>query len=576
MSAGCLFSNRQGVETVQIKYPKHRLCAWLIIICAGCIWPIIGKAHVSLDSVPETQITSGVVNKEITIMPQLNKLNFGFGRHRGIEFFYEKTMSRIFFQDKQLRAKIRNVQIEPSQISLDLYHPVLGAGTIRFEYSPQLLKQTTVQEIQNILLETLGDENHRYVFVDPSSKLYHLWSCNHFADAARMTRMKREDADRQGYRPSGFCFKKVVYLPDLAIEKAIEAEWSMRLRHYEPIEKESAKQTRLSAIGEKVLKNWPVKLLGYDYAFYLASSSDINAFAIPTGKIVITSALYDSLDNDDELEALVAYAIAHIEQRHSLKKYYDCLEDEENTDAMKKLATLAGALAGPASGGLSGALSMALPGESCSLQSLIGYHNDSVHQADSMVALYFDIQKNDRHGVASLIKKLHFSQLIVKLHPDLRLNPQKNPDDSRLRRVKKTEFRYFNEGRHFILKRNKKPPVQLTLKYHQIFEDENSVHIYLDEKDLLQLDQVKDGETELWLSISNETGAHRFEHQKALLTEDMWGAHLTFSAIQDKNVRSLQDIETIVLSVGSTSGPSDRLNNQPVRNYTFVPGRVDW
>ena len=133
-----------------------------------------------------------------------------------------------------------------------------------------------------------------------------------------MARIKREDAEQQGYRPSGFCFKKVVYLPDLAVEKAIEAEWAMRLRNYEPIEKKSANQTHLTQIGEKVLKNWPFKLLGYHYAFYLSSSSDINAFAIPTGKIIITTALFDSLDSDDELEALLVYAIAHVEQRHSL------------------------------------------------------------------------------------------------------------------------------------------------------------------------------------------------------------------------------------------------------------------
>jgi hypothetical protein len=360
------------------------------------------------------------------------------------------------------------------------------------------------------------------------------------------------------------------------VEKAIEAEWAMRLRHYEPIEKDSEKQARLSEMGHNVLKNWPFKLLGYDYAFYLASSSEINAFAIPTGKIIITTALYDSLDNKDELEALLAYAIAHIEQRHSLKKYYDCIEDEEYSDAMKKLATLAGALAGPAGGGLTGALTIALPGESCSPQSLIGYHYDYVHQADSMVALYFDVHKKSRQEVASLVKKLQFSQLAVNLHPDLRLNPQKYPNNSRLRRVKKTQFRFFNEGRHFVLNRKNKPPVRLNLKFHQIFEDENNVHIYLDEKMLLQLDQVKNDVAAVGLAISDKIGVHRFENQNDLLIEDMWGAHLTFSATEGKKQKFLQGIEKIVLTVGPARGPNERIANQPVRDYTFVPGTVAW
>lgn len=564
---------------MQSIYQKSSVWICLIILSATWNSPAFGRdgTDIFFDKKSKTQIISDVLDKELAIMPQLNKLNFGFGRYRGIEYYYEKTISKIFFQDKKLNAKIIDVSIEESEITLELSHPILGTGTVNFSFSANLLQQTTHQDIQKILLETLGDENHQYVILDPAGKLYHLWSCNHFADPSREARMKREDADQQGYRPSEFCFKKVVYLPELSVEKAIAAKWSMRLRNYEPIEKESEKQTHLSAIGKKVLKNWPFKLLGYNYAFYLSSSSEINAFAIPTGKIIITTALFDSLDKDDELEALLVYAIANIEQRHSLKNYYDCLEDQEYTNAMKKLATVAGALTGPAGGGISGALNLALPGESCSPQSLIGYPSDYVQQADSMVALYFNIHKKERQEVVSLIKKLQFSELTVKLHPDLRLhNPPKIPDNTRIRRVQNIKFKYFNEGNHFVLKRSGKPPVQLNLKYHQIFKKENKVHIYLDEKALLQLDQSKNGKTVMWLSITDKTGVHRFAHQKDLLTEDVWGAHLTFSAATGKKKKFLQDTEKIVLTVGPARGPNDKLNDQPLKVYTFVPGTIEW
>lgn len=572
---GFYFGKRTGVQIVH-KHPKRQLAVCLIIICTSWIWPAIGSAQAALDQASKDQIINAVLNKEIGVMPQLNKLNFGFGRHKGLEYFYEKTMSKVFFQDTKLNAKIIDVTIEASEIALEIFHPVLGPGTIRFEFSKKFLKQTTPQDIQTILLETLGDENHQHVVLDPANKTYHLWSCNHFDNPALMTRMKREDAEQQGYQPSGFCFRKVVYLPDLALEKAIEAEWSMRLRHYEPIENDSEKQMQLSEIGETVLKNWPFELLGYDYAFYLTRSDELNAYAIPTGKIIITTALFNSLDNNDELEALLAYAIAHIEQRHSLKRYFDCIEDEEYSDAMKKIATLAGALAGPAGGGISSALNMALPGESCSPQSLIGYQHDYVHQADAMVALYFDIHKNNRQGLATLIKKLQFNQLATNLHPDLRFNLKKNQNASRLRRVNKTQFRYFNDGGHFVLNRNNKPPVQLKLKYQQIFEDENKVFIYVDEKALLQLNQVKDGKVIMWLSIADKTGTHRFEHQEDLLTEDMWGAHLAFSAPSDKKKEFFEDTGKIVLTVAPAEGPSDRRNSEPIRSHTFVPGKVEW
>ena len=510
-------------------------------------------------------------------MPQLNKLNFGFGRYRGIAYYYEKTISKIFFQDKKLSAEIIDISIEESEITLELAHPILGTGTVNFSFSADLIQQTTQQDIQKILLETLGDENHQYVVLDPANKLYHLWSCNHFADPSREARMKREDADQQGYLPSKFCFKKIVYLPQLSIEKAIEAEWVMRLRNYEPIEKESEKQIQLSSVGKKVLKNWPFQLLGYNYAFYLTESSEINAFAIPSGKIIITTALFDSLNKNDELTALLVFAVANIEQRYSLKNYYDCVEDQEYTDAMKKLATVAGALGGPAGGGIAGALNLALPSESCSPKSLISYQHDSVQQADAMVALYFDIHKKERQEAVSLIKKLQFSELTVKLHPDLRMHhPHKIPDNTRIRRMQNIKFMYFNENNHFIFKRSGKPPVQLNLKYQQIFNKENKVHIYLDQKALMQLEQTKDDKTVIWLSVTDKSGVHRFKHQNDLLTEDVWGAHLTFSASTRKKIKFLQDPEKIVLTLIPARGPSDKLSNQPAKDYIFVPGTIEW
>jgi hypothetical protein len=568
-----------GVLIVQSIYRKSIIGICLIILSAAWNSPAFGgnDSEVFFDQKTKMQIIRGVFNRTLVIMPQLNKLNFGFGRYRGIEYIYEKTISKIFFQDKKLNAKIIDVSIEESEITLELFHPILGTGTVNFSFSADLIQQTTHQDIQKILLESLGDENHRYVVLDRANKLYHLWSCNHFADPSREARMKLEDADQQGYLPSKVCFKKIVYLPELSIEKSIEAEWAIRLHRYESIEKKSEKQIRLSSAGEKILKNWPFQLQGYNYAFYLVESGEINAFAIPTGKMIITTALFDSLDKDDELDALLVFGIATIEQRHSLKNYYACAEDQEYTDAMKKLTTVAGALGGPAGGGISGALSLALPGESCNPQSLISYQYDYVQQADAMVALYFDIHKNDRLEAVSLIKKLQFSELTVKLHPDLRMHhPQKISDDTRIRRMQDIKFKYFNANNHFVLKRSGKPPVQLNLKYHQLFKKENKVHLYLDQKALVQVEQTKDGKTVIWLSVTDKNGVHRFENQADLLTEDVWGVHLTFSASSRKENKFLQDPEKIVLTVGPARGPNDKLSDQPAKDYTFVPGTIEW
>jgi len=54
------------------------------------------------------------------------------------------------------------------------------------------------------------------------------------------------------------------------------------------------------------------------YHFQLVRSNEINAFAAPGGFIVITSGLYKTLKNEDQLAAVLAHEIAHVTLRHGL------------------------------------------------------------------------------------------------------------------------------------------------------------------------------------------------------------------------------------------------------------------
>lgn len=578
---------------MQKQYQKPFFWICLLTLCITWQSPVSAKGDTWFDANSKAKIKKTVLNKNLLIMPQLNKLNFGFARHKDIEYFYEKTVSKIFFQDRKLEARVIDVIIEDPNITLELSHSMLGTGIIKFFLTEELLEQTTAEGIQMLLLETLADENHQYVVLDPQSKLYHLWSCNHSSDPKLAARMRRADAETQGYRASRFCFKKVLYIPQLSVEKSIEREWAMRLRDYKPIENGSKKQALLTEAGQKVLENWPQKRVGYDYAFYLSGSRRIGAFAIPTGKIIVTTAFFDSLANEDELEALLVYAIAHIEQRHSLKEYYSCLQDAEYAEAMKKLASAAGILAGPASGLVSGALGAALPEAACNPQSLGGYQNVYVQEADSMASLYFEIHGKDKRAIVSLIKKLQFSELSEKLHPDQRLTGS-NEDyyNNRLRRVKNTRLMYFGKDKNFILKRNGKPPVQLDLIGQRFYKNENTLIAYIDEKNVLPLSQAANGELITKLLVKDKDGNHRFELNDQFLTEDVWGAYLTFEASSPQKLDALQEIEKVVLSVVSAKGPADRessapgdksikgtmdlSNDQNGTEYLFVPGKIEW
>jgi hypothetical protein len=578
-----------------VRKPNQKLFLGIVLLALFIAWypPVSAKRDTWFDANSQETIKKAVLNKTLRIMPQLNKLNFGFGRHKGIEYFYEKTVSKIFFQDRNLEARVVDIKIEDLNITLELSHSMLGTGIIKFYLSDELFEQTNAEGIQMILLETLGDENHQYVVLDPQGKLYHLWSCNYSSNPNLSARMTREDAETQGYRASGFCFKKMLYIPQFSVEKVLEREWAMRLRDYGPIEDGAKKQALLIEMGQKVLQNWPLKRIGYDYAFYLLDSRRIEAFAIPTGKIIMTTALFDSLANADELEALLVYAIAHIEQRHSLKEYYSCLQDVEYADAMKKLASVAGSLAGPASGIISGALNAAVPETACNTQSLVGYQDIYMREADSMVSLYFEAHGKDNGAIVSLIKKLQFSELSEKLHPDKRLTGANEKDyHNRLKRIKNTRLIYFGKDKNFVLKQKGKPAIQLDLIGQRSYENENSLIAYIDDKDLLPLHQANNGELITQLVVKDKKENLRFQLNDQLLTEDEWGAYLIFEASSAQKQHALQEIEKIVLSVVAAKGPTDRessepgdksirgtsdmLNDQNGGKFVFVPGRIEW
>lgn len=63
----------------------------------------------------------------------------------------------------------------------------------------------------------------------------------------------------------------------------------------------------------------------YDYQWHIISDPSINAFALPGGIIVVNSGLIENTDHANELAAVLAHEIQHVERRHSLKSLLNSL-----------------------------------------------------------------------------------------------------------------------------------------------------------------------------------------------------------------------------------------------------------
>ena len=77
----------------------------------------------------------------------------------------------------------------------------------------------------------------------------------------------------------------------------------------------------VSTIGNRLVNNSVVRQSEYDYNFYLLRDDrTVNAFALPGGQIFITAALYQRLQNEDQLAGVLGHEIGHVIHRHGAER----------------------------------------------------------------------------------------------------------------------------------------------------------------------------------------------------------------------------------------------------------------
>ena len=80
-------------------------------------------------------------------------------------------------------------------------------------------------------------------------------------------------------------------------------------------------QNRVEQVGARIVAGSPAKTTPYQYAYHLlADSQTVNAFALPGGQIFITRALYDLLQDEDELAGVLSHETGHVVARHSAEQ----------------------------------------------------------------------------------------------------------------------------------------------------------------------------------------------------------------------------------------------------------------
>ncbi len=77
---------------------------------------------------------------------------------------------------------------------------------------------------------------------------------------------------------------------------------------------------------------------GLPWRFGVIDSSDVNAFAMPGGTILITAGLYDRLRDESELASVLGHEIAHVVQKHHVKAIQGAMGREFATEIAGEMA----------------------------------------------------------------------------------------------------------------------------------------------------------------------------------------------------------------------------------------------
>ena len=100
---------------------------------------------------------------------------------------------------------------------------------------------------------------------------------------------------------------------EIRISSQFRREARRRLKFIEDPEVE----LYVARIGRRILD--AVGNTRYPYRFFVIEDSSMNAFAVPGGRVFVTSGLIDAIENEAALKAILAHEVAHVKSRYSYR-----------------------------------------------------------------------------------------------------------------------------------------------------------------------------------------------------------------------------------------------------------------
>ena len=165
------------------------------------------------------------------------------------------------------------------------------------------------------------------------------------------------------------------------------------------------------------------------YNFHIIESNDINAFAMPGAFVFVTRGLLRCADNEDELAAILAHEIGHVQRKHALSAISDARTKEIGLVAIRE-----GAKAGAAGRDFGELVNKVSAGVTDMLRTVMvkGYSREQEAQADRDAVEILRRTGYDPHAMASMLQKMK-----SRIKPDAHDFASTHPSpDERMKSVK--------------------------------------------------------------------------------------------------------------------------------------------
>lgn len=119
----------------------------------------------------------------------------------------------------------------------------------------------------------------------------------------------------------------------VAEEKKLSEEALTDMKKEFPPVNNPALQAYITRLGQKLVTSNKLNNNPYNYTFTVVDSPMVNAFALPAGKIFITTPIIAMAETEAEIAGVLGHEIGHVTARHTAERMYIAKKEQKKTIA---------------------------------------------------------------------------------------------------------------------------------------------------------------------------------------------------------------------------------------------------